>query len=183
VLSVGEEGARRVRIPPRDDLERVASMAAEKAALMVSKGLLEEVKRIRESLERVEAELKALREMLQERGGKGGRYRLGERLVEELKTKGYIVVGEAYKRYRTTPENLVEEGVRAGALVITAGGNAILIDRSSLEEFKTTIKNIKTSDPTEAMEASGKYAKLFEILNKAGIVYYDSKTKGWVMVS
>jgi predicted nuclease with TOPRIM domain len=181
VLSVGEEGARRVRIPPRDDLEKVASMAAEKAALMVSKGLLEEMKRIRESLERVEVELKALREMLQERGK--GRYRLGERLVEELKTRGYIVVSEAYERYRTTPENLVEEGVRAGALVITAGGNAILIDRSSLEEFKTTIKNIKTSDPVEAIEASGKYAKLFEILNKAGIVYYDGKTKGWIVIS
>jgi hypothetical protein len=179
VLSVGEEGARRVRIPPRDDLEKVASMAAEKAALMVSKGLLEEIKKIRESLERVEAELKELRVTLQERG----RFRLGERIVEELKTKGYIVVSEAYKRYRTTPENLVEEGVRAGALVITAGGNAILIDRSSLEEFKAIIKNIKTSDPVEAIEASGKYAKLFEILNKAGMVYYDSKTKGWVMVS
>ena len=179
MLSVGEEGARRVRIPPRDDLEKVASMAAEKAALMVSKGLLEEIKKIRESLERVEAELKELRVTLQERG----RFRLGERIVEELKTKGYIVVSEAYKRYRTTPENLVEEGVRAGALVITAGGNAILIDRSSLEEFKAIIKNIKTSDPVEAIEASGKYAKLFEILNKAGMVYYDSKTKGWVMVS
>jgi hypothetical protein len=33
------------------------------------------------------------------------------------------------------------------------------------------------------MEASGKYAKLFEILNKAGIIYYDSKTKGWIMIS
>jgi hypothetical protein len=181
VLSVEEERARRVKIPPRDDLERVASIAAEKTALMISKGLLEEIRKIRESIERIEAEVKALKAMLQERGR--SRYSLGERVVEELKTKGYILVGEAYKRYKTSPETLIEEGVRAGAVIITAGGNAILVDRSSLDEFKTKIKSIKSSDPTEAMEASGKYAKLFEILNKAGIIYYDSKTKGWIMIS
>jgi hypothetical protein len=73
--------------------------------------------------------------------------------------------------------------VRAGALVISAGHDAVLIDRSSLEEFKTKIRNLRTSDPREAVEASGRYARLFEILNRAGMIYYDSKLKGWIMVS
>jgi hypothetical protein len=178
---VEEEKAKRVRIPPRDDLEKVASMAAEKAAIMVSKGLLEEVKRIRESLERIEAEIKAVKSMIQERGRRT--YSLGDRVAEELKAKGYIVLSEAYKRYRVAPETLIDEGVRAGALVISAGHDAVLIDRSSLEEFKTKIRNLRTSDPREAVEASGRYARLFEILNRAGMIYYDSKLKGWIMVS
>lgn len=68
MLSVEEERARRVKIPPRDDLERVASIAAEKTALMISKGLLEEIRKLRESIERIESEVKALKAMLQERG-------------------------------------------------------------------------------------------------------------------
>ena len=176
-----EERSKRVRIPPGDDLEKVASMAAEKAAAMVSKSLLEEIRGIRESLERIEAEVKALKSMIRERGGRT--YNLGDRIAEELKAKGYIVLSEAYKRYRVSPETLVDEGVRAGALVISAGHDAVLIDRSSLEEFKRTIRNLRTSDPREAVEASGRYARLFEMLNKAGMVYYDSKLKGWVMIS
>jgi len=180
---VGEE-PKRVRITGgRDDLERVASMAAEKTAAMISKGLLEEVRRIRERLERLEAEVSAIKAILERMESSRGRGpSLRDRVKAELEETGYILLSEAARRLRASPQAIIEAGASLGATVITTGSDAILITRRALEELKAAMRNVKSSDPREAIEAMGKYARVFEALSKAGMVYYDSKLKSWVIV-
>lgn len=181
---MSEEHPRRVKIAGgREELEKVASMAAEKTAAMISRGLLEEIRRIRETLERMEAEIAAIKSMLEERGvARSGKRDVRSGIMEELSEKGFLVVGEASRRYKVAPDVVVDMGARVGAVVVSVGSDAILMSRSAMEEFKSLLRSTRSSDPREAVEAMGKYARVFEMLSKAGMVYYDSRVKGWVMV-
>lgn len=180
---MSEEHPRRVKISSgKEDLEKVASMAAEKTAAMISRGLLEEIRKVREKLEKLEVEIATIKSMLEERrGARGGKRDIRGDIREELLEKGFLVVGEASRRYRVTPDIIIDIGTKMGATVISLGSDAILMSRDSMEEFKSILKSIKSSDPMEAMEAMGKYAMVFEMMRRAGIIYYDSKVREWVM--
>ncbi|MCX8195538.1 MAG: hypothetical protein N3F67_00410 [Acidilobaceae archaeon] len=175
------EEERRVKI--RSEEDKMASIIAEKVSLILFKGLLPEIRRIREKVERLEEEVSAIKSMLEERGERGGRREGGNDAVRRtLAREGFLVVGEASKRLGLSPAALVEEARRAGAVVLDAGGDAVLMTPAALEEFSQLMREARSRDPEEAARHMGKFARAFEVLRRGGMIIYDGKEGRWSMI-
>ncbi len=184
---MSEDESRRVKItPPKDDLERIASMAAEKAAAIVSRRVISELKAIRDSIERIEKEIEELKSQC-----KLGEPRKTERrkedaqarpqLLETIRKKGYILASDA-RKLGLSPTALVSEASRHGLIVLNAGGDAIVMSDQAFREFSSILDEIRTSDPEEASKAAGEYSRAFNTLRRAGVIYYSQKRGKWVMI-
>ncbi|MCS7107194.1 MAG: hypothetical protein NZ902_03715 [Acidilobaceae archaeon] len=176
---MGEE-ERRIKI--RSEEDRMASLIAEKVSIILLKGLMPEIRRIRERVERMEQEIADIKDMLESRGEKKRETSLGDFVRKSLRQEGYIVAGETSRRINASPSALVEEARKAGAVVLDAGTDAVLMSPSALEEFNRLMGETKTRDPEEAAKRMGKFAKAFETLRRGGVVIYDSKEGRWSIV-
>ncbi|MDM7275305.1 MAG: hypothetical protein P3X22_004185 [Thermoprotei archaeon] len=184
---MSEDENRRVKIaPPRDDMERIASAAAEKAAAIVSRRVLSELKAIRDSIERIEKEIEELKNKCKPEGPREAEKRrepaqAGAQLLEHIRRRGYILASDA-RKLGLSPAALMNEASRQGLIVINAEGDAIIMSDQSFREFSSILGEIKTSDPEEALKAAGRYSRAFNVLRRAGVIYYSQKAGKWVMV-
>ncbi|MEN2999911.1 MAG: hypothetical protein ABDH61_04990 [Acidilobaceae archaeon] len=176
---MGEE-ERRIKI--RSEEDRMASIIAEKVSIILLKGLMPEIRRIRERVERMEQEIAEIKGMLESRGERRREASLSEFVRKVLRQEGYIVAGETSRRINTSPTALVEEARGAGAIVLDAGIDAVLISPSAMEEFTRLMAETRTRDPEEAARHMGKYSKAFEVLRRGGVVIYDSREGRWSLV-
>ncbi|MFN4046166.1 MAG: hypothetical protein ACK4H7_02365 [Acidilobaceae archaeon] len=184
---MSEDESKRVKIaPPRDDMERIASVAAEKAAAIVSRRVLAELKAIRDSIERIEKEIEELKTQCkpgepQRTGKRREPAQAGTQILEHIRRKGYILASDA-RRLGLSPATLMNEASRLGLIVINAGGEAIIMSDQAFREFSSILGEIRTGDPEEASKAAGAYSRAFNALRRAGVIYYSQKAGKWVMI-
>lgn len=186
---VSGEEVRKIKIPQQDErLEKVASAAAEKAALLVSRGVMTELRRIREALESIEAEIREIREELARgrREGRGPeRNRKRERkalLSSAIGESKYVLVSEVVKKLKARPEDVLRLASEEGYRVLNVGSDLAVMSEESYNDFKRLLESLKASDPSEAFSALGVYGRLFDLLRRAGLVYYDYKKSSWVLI-
>ncbi len=158
------------------DPDEVARLAAEKAVALLAKGILEELKEVRERLERLEAEVKRGRG--RRRGGG-----LVEKVREALERDRYILGSQARGKVGVSPQALygVASGMD-GVRIIEAGGDFIVFDSMGFDEFRALLSTIQTSDPEEAAKRLGPFRDAFNALRRAGSVYFDGREKRWRIV-
>ncbi|MCE4602560.1 MAG: hypothetical protein F7B18_05185 [Desulfurococcales archaeon] len=159
------------------DPDEVARLAAEKAVALLAKGILEELREIRERLDRLEEEV---------RRGRGQRRRGGglvERVREALERDRYILGSQARGKVGVSPQALygVASGMD-GVRIIDAGGDFIVFDSMGFDEFRALLSTIQTSDPEEAARRLGPFGDAFNALRRAGSVYFDGRERRWRIV-
>ncbi|MEM1873930.1 MAG: hypothetical protein QXS85_02575 [Acidilobaceae archaeon] len=180
-------GESRRKIPRDDELEKIASIAAEKAALIVSKGVLAELRRIRETLESIESELREIRDLLrsserrEEVSRKRGREEKLESLLSLLRESKYVLASDASRRLKIGVEEILRLAYEK-ARVLEASGDIVVMSDESYREFKSLLEKVKSSDPSEASSSMGAYSRLFDMLRRAGLVYYDYKRSSWTLL-
>ncbi|MEM1640028.1 MAG: hypothetical protein QXN05_02925 [Acidilobaceae archaeon] len=186
---MSNEDVKKVKMPQKDDrLEKAVNMAAEKAALLVSRGVMAELRRIREALESIEAELKEIKEELAKSKAEKGRFEGSKRggrealLSVALGESGYMLLSEAIKKLKARPEEVLRLATEEGYKVLNVGGDLAVMSEESYEEFKKRLESLKVGDPTEAVSALGAYGRLFDLLRRSGLVYYDHKKSSWVLI-
>jgi len=184
------EGAER---RPSEDIEKIASFVAEKTVALMAKGILDELRRLRESVDELKKEVESLkREVVLLRkasalGRRGSEYSSTAGAVEEyltlvrkkLKERGYVLASEI-KSELGVNASIVKKIISNidNVETIESSGDIVLIDKAALEEFRTRLKTLKTPDPVDASRILGKYGKLFLSLRKGGLIIYDTKG-GW----
>ncbi|MEM0492205.1 MAG: hypothetical protein QXR02_05755 [Acidilobaceae archaeon] len=176
----------------RDEVDKIASLAAEKTSAIIAKGLLAEIKKIREKLESIEEELSTIRSLLESsvekregistKESRRGRRSLRDYLVEALKTEGFIIVSNASRKLNVNPNIIVRQATSVGAIVINAGGDTLIISERAFQEFKRVLVEIKSSDPEEASRMLGKYSNIFNMLRRAGMIIYNYKDGKWSII-
>jgi len=166
----------------RREAEKIALIAAEKAALLVYKGIVNELNEIRERIEGMMRELRELKNAIEKGQQPRGRPRRGVGgagdLIEVLQTEGYILASEAKTKLGIGPNRLRLLAAEAGAEILEAEGDYAVVSRQALEEFKGLLASTRTSDASEAARRMGRYERLFRMLRMSGRLFYDPRA-GW----
>jgi len=158
-------------------IEDVAKAAAERVVAVLARRMLEELKAIRERLDRIEAMMQKQVGQRQHYGGRGG---IVDRVREVLERDRYILASQARGRLGLSPRSLM--GIVSGmsdVRVIEAGGDFIVFDRIGFEEFRALLSSIDTSDPEEASRMLGPFKDAFNALRRSGGVYFDGRSRSW----
>ena len=169
------------------DIEQIAKVVAEKTVALLTKGLLEELEKLRKDIDNLRndvLELKKEIELLRKASkikefSIRKNFDISKEFKEKLEDFGYILASEArselnlsisvFKRIASRLENVD---------IIESGGDIVVINKNAFKDFKNRLNKVKTSDPIEASKNLGKYDKLFLTLRKGGLLIYDSKA-GW----
>lgn len=163
-------------------LEEIASLAAEKTAALITKGLLRELEELRSSLEALRrdvAEIKSEITRLKSAGRRGPRGLKGlDELREALERDGFILASEAKSKLGVSPYRLRVLAGELDAIILESEGDYAVLSRRALEEFKALLVNTRTPDAEEAAKSMGRYERLFRMLRDGGRVFYDSR-HGW----
>ena len=186
-----EKGTKRITKESKEcevpDIEQVAKIVAEKTVALLTKGLLEELEKLRtdindlrKDVSELKKEIELLRKVskIKEFSKRSG-FEIPQKFREKLENFGYILASEArnefnlsisvFRRIASKLENVD---------IIESGGDIVIIDKNAFKDFKNRLSKIKTSDPIEASKSLGKYDKLFLTLRRGGLLIYDSKS-GW----
>ncbi len=108
------------------------------------------------------------------------RNNIRELLQRVLQKEAYLMASELKAKIGIQPSRILDEAYNlSNVSVIHVGGEAIIINNDKLSEFKQKLASIRTSDPYEAGERLGIYKNLFNLLQRAGIIYYDIKARIW----
>jgi uncharacterized protein YdhG (YjbR/CyaY superfamily) len=169
------------------------SKATKASAGAISRDLEElrgELKAIKESIDKLQADMDECKRMLAELLG-AVRQRAASPRVQRrsswglrriLKEVRFVMASEAKARLGMSPQKLRSEAIAEGLVVVEAGGDFAVMTRDSLEEFKALLASLNTADPAEAARELGEYGRLFQALRDGGQVYYDARKRRWVML-
>jgi len=186
---LGEEPPR----PPQrraDDVDLVIKKTVESTVAELVKGLLGEIRSLRESVESLSRRVEKLEAAVRScqapaRGGaqrRGRRSRLADELAGILEGEGYVLASRARARLGVSPQRLRDLAAEVGAEIVELAGDFAVVDREAMGEFLALLKTVRTSDPAEAAKAMGKYKELFEKMREATTVYYDARRGHWRMI-
>ncbi len=170
------------------NVEQIAKLAAEKTVAVLTKGLLDEMEKLREDvnglrkdIEDLKNEIRLLRKTsntIRSANQKRG-YRIPREIKDRFEKYGYILASEARNELNMNISffrKIVSELENVD--VIESGGDMAIINKNVLRDFKDRLEKLKTSDPIEASRNLGKYGKLFLVLRKGGLLIYDQRS-GW----
>jgi len=187
---LGEEPPR----PPQrrgSDVDLVIKKTVEATVAELVKGLLGEIRSLRETVESLARRVEKLEATVrscqaQARGspqrGKPRRSRLADELAGILEAEGYVLASRARARLGVSPQRLRDLAAEVGAEIVELAGDFAVVDREAMGEFLALLKTVRTSDPAEAAKAMGKYKELFEKMREATTVYYDARRGHWRMI-
>ena len=104
--------------------------------------------------------------------------------IDRLREQKIVLYSDV--AWMKAPRKLFDKLEREGAIVIDAGGELVAVDPEFWDRFVEVVQEIGVSDPEEAEsllvgslgEAGG---KLFHLLLRAGLVYYDRDAGQWVV--
>jgi len=104
--------------------------------------------------------------------------------IERLRTEK-VVTGSDVKWMRM-PDKFFDKLRREGAVVFRAGGETIAVDPDFWDEFISLLSRYSVRDHEELAgileeEMGEKAARLFRMLLRSGLVYYDEETGGWMI--
>ena len=163
-------------------LEEIASLAAEKTAALVTRGLLRELEELRKALETLRRDLAEVKSEIAKLKSTGIRGPKGLRGLDELKEvlerDGFILASEAKSKLGVSPYRLRVLAGELDAVILESEGDYAVLSRRALEEFKALLVNTRTPDAEEAAKFMGRYERLFRVLRDGGRVFYDSR-HGW----
>ena len=99
-----------------------------------------------------------------------------------LSENGYIFASQLAGELHVSPVKVLDIARDLGYVLIDLGGDYVIMDPYSLEEFSQMLSSISSPDPLEASRQLGKYASLFEKLRSESLVFYDGRTKKWRII-
>ncbi len=186
-----EKGTKRVNKEAKDyevfDIEQIAKIVAEKTVALLTKGLLDELEKLRtdiNDLKKDVLELKKEIELLRKASkikefSKRSGFDIPQKFREKLENFGYVLASEARNEFNLSISVFRRIASRLENVdIIESGGDIVVVDKNAFKDFKNRLSKVKTSDPIEASRSLGKYDKLFLTLRKGGLLIYDSKS-GW----
>lgn len=167
----------------------IVKKTVEATVAELARGILGELRRLREEVEtlskklgQIEAALQACRQQAgrsQERRGQQRRSKLVDKLLEILDTEGYVLASKSREKLGISPYKLRDLALDAGARVIELDGDFAVIDPRAYREFLVLLASTRTSDPEEAAKSMGRYRELFERMRASSLVYYDASRGAW----
>jgi len=191
---LGEEPPTRPHRKGGDDVDLVIKKTVEATVAELVKGLLGEIRSLREAVESLSSRVEKLESAMRQcqagpqaraaRGSRGGkrRSRLADELASILESDGFILASKARARLGVSPQRLRDAAAEVGAEVVELAGDFAVVDREAMGEYLALLRTVKTSDPAEAAKAMGKYKELFEKMREATTVYYDARRGYWRMI-
>lgn len=164
------------RVKIESEEEKFAALVAEKVVATLAKGLLPEVRKLREEVELLRQEIASIKASLEQRQ-KAAVARPEERkkyspVRDELIRSGFFLLSDLSRRTSLSPVAIVDDARAAGAVVLDAGGDAVIMSQLSFAEFKEVLAEIKERDPEEAAIRAGKFRRIFEALRRGGLLIY-----------
>ncbi len=185
----GDAGPQR-RTPASYDPRMLIKETVEAAVAELAKGLVAEIRRLRESIEdlaarveRLEQEVRACRQQAPARASSKKRQsRLADRLVEILESDRYLLASKAREKLGVSPYKLRDLAGEVGAEIVDLNGDYAVIDPEALREFRMLLASTRQRDPEEAAKSLGVYRELFEKMRAASMVYYDAARGSWRML-
>ena len=155
----------------------------------LARGILGELRRIREEVEALSKKLEevegALQACRQQAGrapqgrGQQRRSKLVDKLLEILDMEGYVLASKSREKLGVSPYKLRDLALDAGARVVELDGDFAVIDPRAYREFLVLLASTRTSDPEEAAKSMGRYRELFEKMRASSLVYYDAGRGSW----
>ena len=173
-----------------EEVEVIVKKTVEATVAELARGILGELRRLREEVESISQRLGELENAMRacrqqstrpprERRGETRRSKLVEKLLEILDTEGYVFASKSREKIGVSPYRLREIALDAGAKIIELEGDFAVIDPRAYREFLVILASTRTSDPGEASKSMGRYRELFEKMRASSLIYYDASRGSW----
>jgi len=171
--------------------EQEVKIIVEKTVAQFLSGIIDKINELSREIDSLRRELQELRRECARPASKAGRALAGkerkkgnlyDKIRIILSENGYVFAGQLARELRLPPARILDIARDLGYTLIDLGGDYVIIDPYSLEEFSQILSSISSPDPLEASRQLGKYATLFEKLRSESLVFYDGRTKKWRII-
>ncbi len=173
---------------PAVDVDVLIKKTVEATVAELVKGIIREIREMRESIEEVKARLEQVERKLSECRGPASRVKtksrggLADKLAEILAEEGYVLASASRSKLGISPYRLRDLAEEVGARIVELGHDYAVMDPQAYREFILLLSTNKKRDPQEAAKAMGRYKELFEKMREAAIIYYDAKRGTWRII-